>query len=99
LVVERIVNLDPHKAYEELKRLLYQENCRVTNEQPPNSITVEHGSSWWHFHPRDIKKKVTFILYPYDSKTKIVATTVLSDAIVAGYLLEFLWVCFSEYSF
>jgi len=87
LAVERIVNLDPHRAYEELKRLLYQENCKVTNEQPPNSITVEHGSSWWYFHPRDIKKRVTFILYFYDSKTKIVATTVLSGAIVAGYLV------------
>jgi hypothetical protein len=89
LVVERIVNLDPHRAYEELKRLLYQENCRVINEQPPNNI-VEHGSSWWYFHPRDIKKKVTFTLYLYDSKTKIVATTVLSDAIVTGYLVGIL---------
>lgn len=90
VVVEKITTLDPQKAYEELKRTLYREGCKVINEQPPSSIVVEHGSRWLYFTPRSIEKRITFALYPIDSKTKITAMTSLTSGFELVYIITFI---------
>ena len=42
--VVRVVSMDISKAYEELKKLLRENKCRIVEEEPPNKIVVEHGS-------------------------------------------------------
>jgi len=82
LMIERLVSSNAERVYEELKRLLLANECKIVSEDPPRSITVEHGSLW-AWSTRDIKKKVKFILIPQDSKTKIVAFTSLAPSYIA----------------
>jgi len=43
MVVEKVTALNPERAYEELKKILIRENCRIILEEPPERIVVEHG--------------------------------------------------------
>jgi hypothetical protein len=87
---ERIVSLEIQKAYEELKNILFKNNCKIVAEEPPKSITVEHGSLWGS-SPKSVKKRITFNLIPYDSKTRIVSVSSLAsdwiNASIFGYAL------------
>jgi hypothetical protein len=81
-MVEGVVYFSAEWAYEELKKILLANKCRIISEDPPRSITVEHGSLWAS-RTRDVKKRVNFILIPMGSKTKIVAYTSLTEGYVA----------------
>jgi len=70
--------MDISKAYEELKRLLRENKCRIVEEEPPSKIIVEHGSAFG-FSPTSIEKVITFYLMPVDSKTRIIAETSLTS--------------------
>ena len=70
--------MDISKAYEELKRLLCENKCRIAEEEPPSKIIVEHGSAFG-FSPTSIEKVVAFYLMPVDSKTRIIAETSLTS--------------------
>jgi hypothetical protein len=81
-----VVPMDVSKAYEELKRLLRENKCRIVEEEPPSKIIVEHGSVFG-FSPTSIEKVVTFYLEPVDSKTRIIAgTSLTSDAKLVSIL-------------
>jgi len=73
-----VVSMDISKAYEELKRLLRENKCRIVEEEPLSKIIVEHGSVFG-FSPTSVEKVVTFYLVPVDSKTRIIAETSLSS--------------------
>jgi len=75
--VAKIVSMDISKTYEELKKLLLENKCRIVEEEPPHKIIVEHG---WVFttSPTKIEKVVAFVLTPVESKTRIVAATSLT---------------------
>jgi hypothetical protein len=87
---ERVVSLEVSKAYEELKDALLKRDCKIVGEVPPRSIAVEQGSLWG-LSPKGVKKRVTFDLFPYDSKTRVVSfSSLTSDWIglsVVGYAL------------
>lgn len=75
---ERVVSLEIEKAYEELRNLLFRNNCKIITEQHPKSITVEQGSHWG-VSPKGVKKVIDFHLLPHDSGTRIVSTSSLSS--------------------
>ncbi|MCC6057061.1 MAG: hypothetical protein LM583_10340, partial [Desulfurococcaceae archaeon] len=87
-MIERLVSSNAERVYEELKRLLLANECKIVSEDPPRSITVEHGSIW-AWSTRDIKKKVKFVLIPQDSKTKMVAFTSLAPSYIAFITIFF----------
>lgn len=93
---ERVVSLDVHKAYEELKGYLLKNNCKIIGEEPSKSITVEQGS-FWGFSPRGVKKRISFYLQPYDSKTRIVSISSLSSEVII--LNVFGWIMLIIFAF
>ena len=76
-MIERIVSLDPQKAYEELKNLLMRNDCRIVREEPSKTIVVEHGSVFG-VTSKSIEKRITFTLIPYENKTRIISVTSLT---------------------
>jgi hypothetical protein len=76
-LIERIVSLDPQKAYEELKNLLMRNDCRIVREEPSKTIVVEHGSVFG-VTSKSIEKRITFTLIPYENKTRIISVTSLT---------------------
>jgi hypothetical protein len=88
LMIEGLAHFNAERVYEELKRLLLANECKIVSEDPPRSITVEHGSLW-AWSTRDIKKRVKFVLIPQDSKTKIVAFTSLAPSYIALSVIAF----------
>jgi hypothetical protein len=71
-MIERITSLTPEKAYEELKNLLFRNNCRIVFEEYPKRIEVEQGSLL-SITPRGVKKRISFTLLPHNSGARIVA--------------------------
>ncbi|MEM3712926.1 MAG: hypothetical protein QXR97_05265, partial [Thermoproteota archaeon] len=53
---------------EELGNILIKNNCKIISEEPSKNIIVEHGypSS---LSPREAWKKMSFYLYPDESRT------------------------------
>jgi hypothetical protein len=88
LMIEGLAHFNAERVYEELERLLLANECKIVSEDPPRSITVEHGSLW-AWSTRDIKKRVKFVLIPQDSKTKIVAFTSLAPSYIALSVIAF----------
>jgi hypothetical protein len=88
LMIEGLAPSNAERVYEELKRLLLANECKIVSEDPPRSITVEHGSIW-AWSTRDIKKRIKFVLIPQDSKTKIVALTSLAPSYIALSVIAF----------
>ena len=85
-MIERIVNLTPEKAYEELKNLLLRNNCKIVAEEHSKSIKVEQGSMWG-FSPKGAKKRISFHFLPKDSGTRIASVSSLtSDWIILSAL-------------
>ncbi len=78
-VIEKLVSLDVERSYDELRRILLANECKIVAEDPPRSITVEYESL-----------KVRFILIPQDSKTKIIATTSLGSDYIALVIYTFI---------
>jgi len=77
-LVERTVGLEVEKAYEELKALLLEKNCRIVAEEAPRLISVRQGSLWG-ISPRTAKKMVTYRLAPVDSGTRITCSSSLAS--------------------
>jgi len=95
LLFERVVSLEIRKAYEELKNVLLKNDCKIITEELPKRIIVEHGSLWGS-SPKGAKKRISFNLISYDSKTRIVSVSSLdSDWIsvsVLGYVLLIIFI-------
>ena len=86
LMIERIVNLSPEKAYEELKNLLLRNNCKIVAEEHSKSIKVEQGSLWG-VSPKGVKKIISFHLLHKNSETRIASVSSLtSDWIILSAL-------------
>lgn len=85
MVVEKVTTLNPERAYEELKKILIRENCRIILEEPPERIVVEHGRVFPRRKREDIEKEVEFTLTPHGSGTRIVASVELTDDLLAAY--------------
>lgn len=79
VMIERIVRLTPEMAYEELRKILLKQKCKITEEDSPKTITVEHGSLW-EYSPRTAQKKISFHLVPHNSHTRIVSITSLTSS-------------------
>ncbi|NAZ12711.1 MAG: hypothetical protein GU359_00980 [Desulfurococcales archaeon] len=88
-MIERIVSLDPQKAYEELKNLLMRNDCRIVREEPSKTIVVEHGSVFG-MTSKSIEKRITFTLIPYENKTRIISVTSLTKDLT--YTIIFIYV-------
>jgi len=85
-MIERVVNLTPEKAYEELKNLLLGNNGKIVAEKQASSIKVEQGSIWG-VSPKGVKKIISFHFLPKDSGTRIVSVSSLtSDWIILSAL-------------
>ena len=89
MAIEKLVSLNVERSYEELRRILLANECKIVAEDPPRSITVEHGS-FWALTPRDVRKRIRFILIPQDSKTKIAAITSLASDYIALFIFAFI---------
>jgi len=77
-MIERVVELSPEKAFEELRSLLLKNKCKITAEEQTKSITVEQGSLWG-VSPKGTKKTISFHLIPKDSETRIVSISSLTS--------------------
>jgi hypothetical protein len=57
--VAKIVSMDISKTYEELKKPLLENKCRIVEEEPPHKIIAEHG---WVFttSPTKVEKVIAF---------------------------------------
>ncbi|BDB97495.1 hypothetical protein [Saccharolobus caldissimus] len=79
---EKIVDMDTNTAFNELKRILFANGCKIISEDPPRSITVRHGTLW-ATSPKNFPKTVRFYLYPQGTKTRIVAVTSYSESYIS----------------
>ena len=77
-MVEKIVNSEIEKAYEELKSLLLKKSCRIIAEEPPARISVKQGSVWG-ISPTSAKKVMTYRLSPVPSGTRISCSSSLAS--------------------
>jgi hypothetical protein len=77
-LLERNVDLEIRKAYENLKAALLQKGCKVIAEEPPTFISVRQGSLWG-ISPRTAKKVVNCRFSSGDSGTRIVVSSSLSS--------------------
>jgi hypothetical protein len=73
-MIEKTVSLEIQKAYEELRKILLRNNCKIISEEPLKSITVEHGypSS---LSPQESWKRVSFYLFPDLAGTRILSSS------------------------
>jgi hypothetical protein len=88
LLFERVVSLEAQKAYEELRAALLRNRCKIVAEEPLKSVTVEQGSLWG-VSPKGAKKKITFRLFPHDSKTRIVSVSSLTSGWVGASIFSY----------
>lgn len=77
-MIEKTVDLDEEHAFEKLKDVLLQKNCKITAEKPPKTISAKQGSLWG-ISPRTAKKTITWQLSPADSTARIAASSSLSS--------------------
>jgi len=98
-MLERVTVLAPNKAYEELRRILLREKCKIIEEDAPKKIVVEQGS-WLDCSPGTYKKKISFYFVPYNSGTRIVSNTsrppekiaeTIIGIIICTLIIGFLW--------
>jgi hypothetical protein len=94
LLLEKISSLTPEKAYEELRRILFNYGCKIVSEDPPRSIKVEHGVNPFSVvisTPRNVLKIIEFYLTPLDNKTRIIAITTIHPSYwsfnIIGYIV------------
>ncbi len=73
-MIERVVSLEVQKAYEELRSILLENNCRIIMEEPLKSIIVEHGTPS-SMSPRDTWKRVSFHLFPDPTGARIIGSS------------------------
>jgi hypothetical protein len=98
-MLERTTSLPPNEAYEELRKILLKDKCKIIEEEPFKSILVEQGS-WFGYSPKTFKKIIKFDFIPESTGTRIVSETSWTSSEVAveilgpvimGVFLGFLW--------
>ncbi|MEM2081288.1 MAG: hypothetical protein QXP44_06545 [Candidatus Bathyarchaeia archaeon] len=77
-MVGHVVGLEIAEAYARLRAILLSKGCKIIAEEPPTSISVQHGSLWG-ISPRTAKKIVCYRLSPSDSGTCIAYSSSLSS--------------------
>ena len=87
---ERTVSSNSEKAYEELRKVLLRNKCKIVAEENPNFISVEQGS-FWGVTPTGVKKKISFHFFPQESGTRILSNSSLAPdwvySCVVSYVL------------
>jgi len=76
--MEKIVNSEIEKAYEELKSRLLKRGCRIITEESPERISVKQGSIWG-ISSTSAKKVLTCSLSPVASGTRISCSSSLAS--------------------
>lgn len=98
---EQFVDIEIEKAYSDLRTILLEKDCKIVSEEPPNRITVEHGSLRG-VAPRNAKKILNYHNCPNESGTRIVVYSSISSGwtkltlcgnIIAGLMaIAFWWI-------
>ncbi|MCW4011059.1 MAG: hypothetical protein NWF05_10650 [Candidatus Bathyarchaeota archaeon] len=70
-------NTETNNTYNALKQLLTANNCRITNQIPPTTITAIHGSIWGTT-PKTAKKTLTFTLTQDNTDAHVAGTAHLT---------------------
>jgi hypothetical protein len=76
-LAETTQNRKIQDAYASLKEKLAQQKCRLTAENPPNTVSVIQGSIWGT-NPKTAQKNITFSLQQNQTETRIKATSKLT---------------------
>ena len=99
ILLERSVDLEIEEAYSELKTILLKRGCKIVSEEPPNHVSIEHGSLRG-VSPRSAKKVVSYHTFPRESGTRIVSCSSVSSDwanltlwgnIIAGVVAAVFW--------
>jgi hypothetical protein len=76
-LAETTQNQKIQDAYDSLKEKLTQQKCRLTAENPPNTVSVIQGSIWGT-NPKTAQKNITFTLQQNQTETGIKAVSKLT---------------------
>lgn len=105
---EAYLNTEITRAFNKLKLLLTQNECKIISEKPPTAIKVIHGSVWG-MSPKTAKKEITFELQKDITKTHVVSISHLTrdylNLTITGYvfsavlMLICLWIGFDLQSY
>jgi hypothetical protein len=99
ILLERSVGLEIEKAYSEMRAILLEKGCRIVSEEPPQQISIEHGSLFG-VSPKSAKKVVSYQLFPRESGTRIVGCSSVSSGwsnltfwgnVIAGVVAIVFW--------
>lgn len=88
LLFEKTVSVEVVKAYEELRKLLFRNRCKIISEENPKSIKVEQGSLW-RVTPKRVKKTVSFYFIPNGSETRVITNSSLTVDLMLVSLLGY----------
>ena len=98
-MLERAVSLEIEKAYSELKTILLEKGCKIVTEEPPEHITIQHGSLRG-VSPKSAKKTVSYYTFPNESGTRMVSYSSISSDwanltlwgnVIAGFVAAIFW--------
>lgn len=94
-MLEKRTSLLPNEAFEELKKIVLKEKCKIIEMHPSKTLVVEQGS-WFEFSPKTFRKIIRFDLIPEGTGTRIVSETSwtigsFASAILTPTLLAILW--------
>jgi hypothetical protein len=79
-MLERTTPLAPNEAYEELRKILLREKCKIVEDDAPKSLVVEQEKFF--------KKNIRFNFISEESGTRIVSDTSLTSGSVALAILS-----------
>jgi len=77
-VFKRTLNLEINQAYGDLKKSLFQKNCKIVSENFPTQLLVRQGSLWG-ISPSSAKKTIHFELVSAESKTDVTCKSRLNS--------------------
>ena len=107
-MLKRTVSLEIDEAYEDLKAVLLEKDCKVISEEPPKQISVKQGSLWG-ISPRTAKKTIDVNFEPVDSGTQVTFSsrlgsdwknlTIVGCALAAVLVCLCLWITFDLEAF
>ena len=98
-MLKRSIESESKKAYLELKTILLERGCKIVSEDPPERISIQHGSLHG-VSPKNAKKIVSFKMLPIKLGTKIESCSALSSDwlnltiagnIIAGFVAAIFW--------
>ena len=62
------------EAYQELKRIVLDEECSIIQDVAPTRLEVEQGS-WWGIQPESASKNIKFHLLRESKGTRVISST------------------------